>query len=78
MGKFYVYILKSIKDNRKYTGFTSNLNKRLKDHNSGKVRSTRLHRPYIVIYKEEVSGRDEAVRREKCFKKGYMREILIA
>ncbi|MFH1543063.1 MAG: GIY-YIG nuclease family protein [Patescibacteria group bacterium] len=42
---YYVYVLKSKKDSKLYYGFTRNLNKRLVEHNSGKVTSTKYRRP---------------------------------
>ena len=38
---FFVYILRSKKAERYYTGHTANIDKRLREHNSGKVRSTK-------------------------------------
>jgi len=37
---FYVYVLKSKKDGRWYTGSTSDLKKRFNEHNEGKVPAT--------------------------------------
>ena len=50
--------------------------KRLKEHNSGKTISTRLRRPFIVIYREEYASEDDAKLREKFFKSGKGREEL--
>jgi len=49
---YYLYILQSKIDNRLYKGITENLRKRFKDHNSGKVKSTKPYRPWILIYYE--------------------------
>jgi putative endonuclease len=49
---FFVYILKSLKDGDLYIGFTSDLENRTKEHNSGGVFSTRHRRPLKVIYYE--------------------------
>ncbi|MBZ0180937.1 MAG: GIY-YIG nuclease family protein, partial [Melioribacteraceae bacterium] len=38
---YFVYILTSLKDSKRYIGMTSDLNRRLKEHNSGKVKSTK-------------------------------------
>jgi predicted GIY-YIG superfamily endonuclease len=38
----YLYILKSLKDNKLYVGVTKNLQKRFKQHNLGFVRSTKI------------------------------------
>ena len=76
MIKYYVYILKSKKDNNFYTGFTSNIRKRLEDHNNGKVRSTRSRRPFTLEYLEEAVSRDRAIKRERYFKAGFVRELM--
>ena len=47
---YYVYILQSQKDNNFYTGYTKDLKKRLKEHKSGDVKSTRNRRPLELIY----------------------------
>ena len=64
----YVYILKSIKDGENYTGFSSNLKNRLKDHNSGNVESTKNRRPLELIYYEAYKEKKHASRREKFLK----------
>ncbi|MGE5682026.1 MAG: GIY-YIG nuclease family protein [Bacillota bacterium] len=73
---FYVYVLRSIKYNRFYTGSTDNLEKRLKEHNSGKTKSIKAFIPWEIIYKEEYLTREEAVMREKYLKSGFGREFL--
>ena len=49
---FYVYVLFSEKDNKRYTGYTTNLAQRLKSHNEGDVSSTKHRRPLHLIYFE--------------------------
>ena len=73
---WYVYILKSLKNGRLYTGSTNNLERRLKEHNSGHSKYTRLTIPFKVIYKEQYSTRIEARRRERFLKTGKGREIV--
>lgn len=70
---FYAYILKSLKDSTYYKGSTDDLKKRIKQHNSGKVRYTKGHLPYKLHYFEEFDTRAEALKREKFFKsvEGY-------
>ena len=65
---FYAYILKSLKDSSFYYGSTKDLKVRLKEHNSGKVKYTKGHKPYILHYKELFETRKEAMAREKFFK----------
>ena len=63
---YYVYVLQSQKDKRLYTGYTSDLQGRLKSHNSGKVRSTKNRQPLILIYYEEYDDKTEARKRAAC------------
>jgi len=71
---FCVYILRSLKNGRNYTGSTNNIERRLKEHNFGESKYTRLTRPFVLIYKEEYQTRKEAVQRELFFKSGKGRE----
>jgi putative endonuclease len=66
--KYYLYILKSLKDNKHYTGISGDVKKRLAQHNSGKTQSTKIRRPFVLIYTEEFNSRYEAREREKYFK----------
>ncbi|MGB9613097.1 MAG: GIY-YIG nuclease family protein [Candidatus Margulisiibacteriota bacterium] len=66
--KYFVYILKSKKDNRLYIGQTSNLEDRIKRHNEGRVISTKGRRPLELLYYEEFADRGSATRRENYFK----------
>lgn len=70
---WYLYILKSEKDNKRYVGSTNNLKRRLAEHNSGKVHSTKYRKPLILIYREEFMAEAEARNRELYFKthKGF-------
>lgn len=64
----YVYILRSEADGGYYYGSTSDLDRRIKEHNEGRVRSTKSRRPLILHYREEHSDKREALRRERYFK----------
>ena len=64
----YVYILRSLKDNRHYVGMTTNLENRLRYHNCGKVKSTKNRIPFIIIHQEEYTCLIEARIREKFLK----------
>ena len=59
---YIVYILKSEKTGNSYVGHTSDLDKRLLEHNNGKSISTRSRRPWVLVYKEEYETRVEAIR----------------
>lgn len=73
---YYVYILKSIKTNGKYIGYTSDLKRRFAEHNRGKVKSTRKNKPYELICYEAFKDKRDATREEKLFKTGQGRRIL--
>lgn len=65
----YVYILKC-NDNTLYTGWTTNLNKRLSTHNSGKgAKYTRCRLPVEIVYYEEFEDKSSAMKREHEIKK---------
>ena len=70
---YFIYILKSKKDGKKYIGQTNNPEKRLHLHNSKQVHSTKGRVPLEIIYTESYNTRAEAVSREKYLKshKGY-------
>jgi len=65
---FFVYVLKSESGGCSYVGHTSDLQKRLLEHNSGKSLSTRGKRPWRLVYKEKYATRSEAASRERYFK----------
>ena len=65
---YYVYLLLSEKDDNFYVGFTDNIKKRVLDHNSGKVKSTRNRRPFKLVYWEGCLNKKDALRREKYLK----------
>ena len=65
----YVYILRCA-DNSLYTGYTTNLDRRLEVHNSGKgAKYTRSRLPVRLVYYEEVSTRSEGLKLERSIKK---------
>lgn len=65
---FYVYILNSLISKKHYIGSTDDLERRLFEHNSGKVKSTKAYKPWEMIYTESFSNRNEAFKREKQIK----------
>ncbi len=66
---YYVYVLKSKKDNKTYIGLTNDLRKRLIEHNQGLNKSTEYRRPLILIYYEAYASLKDAQIREKKLKK---------
>lgn len=67
---FYTYLLLSLKDKKFYSGYSSDLRNRLKEHNDGKVFSTKYRRPLQLVYYEACLDEDDAKRREHYFKSG--------
>lgn len=64
----YTYILEC-KDGTYYTGWTNNLEKRLRAHNEGKgAKYTKTRLPVSLIYYEEFQTKEEAMRREYAIK----------
>ena len=76
MVMYFAYVIQSQKDQRLYKGVTKDIDQRLKEHNSGKTRSTRPFKPWILVYFEEFDNFDKARERELFFKSGSGREYL--
>ena len=64
----YVYVLCSLKDNKKYVGYTKNLKLRFEEHQKGNVASTEERRPLKLIYYEACLSQRDATHREKYLK----------
>jgi len=62
---WYVYIV-SCSDGTFYTGITTDLERRIGEHNAGRAgaRYTRSRRPVCLVYREAAESRSEAARRE--------------
>ena len=77
---FCVYILRSETTGQIYIGHTSDLERRLREHNDhklGKGRYTRKQKgPWRLVYAEEMQSRSEAMMREKFLKSGQGRELI--
>ena len=72
----YVYVLQSLKDSRWYTGMCGDLRVRIRDHEAGRVHSTRTRRPLRLIYYEACISRSDAARREIYLKTGRGKKFL--
>lgn len=69
MGQFYVYILKC-QDNSFYTGYTADLNRRIREHNTGRgAKYTRARKPVELLYFEDYFSIQDAMRREREIKR---------
>lgn len=68
MSKAYMYVVRCA-DDTLYTGYTTDVDRRLKQHNSGKgAKYTRNRRPVELVYVEEYADKREAMRAEYAFK----------
>lgn len=73
---YYVYVIRSLKNRRLYTGSTDNVKRRLYEHNSGLSKATKYTRPFELLHQEQYDSRSEAYRREMYLKTGKGREEL--
>ena len=73
---YYVYII-LCEGNSFYTGYTKDLDSRMKLHMNGKgARYTKMHKPKRLVHIEQFSSRSEAMKREKRVKKLNHRQKL--
>ncbi|MDD5043185.1 MAG: GIY-YIG nuclease family protein [Patescibacteria group bacterium] len=73
---YQTYVLKSLKDGKRYVGSGKDAGERLRRHNKGDYRFTKGHRPWQLIYREDYLTRAEAMQREKFLKSGQGRKFL--
>jgi len=74
---FYVYVLKSLKNNKRYIGCTNkNPKTRLIEHNLGSNKWTRANKPFKLVYNEIYNNKIEALKRERFLKSGQGRKFL--
>ncbi len=74
----YVYILRCA-DGSLYTGWTNNLARRVKAHQSGHgAKYTRSHAPVELVYSEELADKAEALKREYAIKQlSHMQKLTL-
>jgi len=65
---FYFYILRSLKDNKLYLGYTPSLKERTESHNRGRNKATKPHIPYELVYYSAFKSKKDALDCEKYFK----------
>ena len=65
---YYTYVLLSLKDNKHYIGYSSDLKKRFQQHCNGEVFATKGRLPVKLIFYEAFMEKANALRREKYFK----------
>ena len=68
--RYFVYLVKC-SDGSYYCGYTTNLKKRVDDHNISKMgaKYTKSRRPVKLVYFEQVKNTSEALKREDEIKK---------
>jgi putative endonuclease len=76
MSNWCVYVLRSLKNGRHYTGSTDDIDRRLEEHDRGKTRYTRYAGPFELAYQEPAANRLDARRSERFLKSGQEREEL--
>ena len=66
---FTVYILQSKKNNKYYIGYTTDIQNRLRQHNSGSNKSTKSGIPWKLVKQENFKTKREAWLRERQIKR---------
>ncbi len=74
---FYVYVIRSNENGKLYKGYSSNLRRRIAEHNRGKVYSTKSGGSWKLIYYEAFLNKTDALREEKFLKSGSGRKVLL-
>jgi putative endonuclease len=67
----YVYVLRSLKDNQFYVGFSKDVQARWEAHNRGAISSTKKRAPFELVYWEGCLSQADATRREKYLKSAW-------
>ena len=73
---YSVYVLFSEVLNKRYIGSTRDVNKRIKEHNSGKSKFTKAGIPWKLIYQEHYQTNQDARQRELFLKSGVGRKFI--
>ena len=68
--------MQSPKIEKLYAGLTSDLKKRLVEHNEGKSTFTKFGRPWELVYYEAYKNKKDAASREKYLKSGWGRNYI--
>jgi putative endonuclease len=71
MKYYYIYGLQSELDKNFYTGYTDNIQRRITEHHSGKVKATKFRLPMKLIYWEGCLNQKDASSREKYLKTSW-------
>ncbi len=73
----YVYVLKSEASEKYYVGMAKDVTNRLKEHNAGKSKFTKGHRPWVLLYSETYENWEEGRVREKYLKSAAGKKWLL-
>ncbi len=73
---YYVYVLRSVKNRKLYTGYTNDLRKRFNQHQTKKGGWTKNRGPFELIYCEMSLNEEDAKSREKYLKSGMGKRYL--
>jgi putative endonuclease len=76
---FYVYLIRSIQEGIYYKGSSEDPIRRLQEHNDGLSEYTSFHRPWVLVYVEELPDKREMLIRERKLKrgnKGYFESLI--
>ncbi len=77
MSAYTVYVLRSMKNGRRYVGMTSHaVEERLRQHHSRSTQWTRQNGPFELVHHEQFPERVSAQRRERFLKSGHGRAFL--
>ena len=73
---YYLYILRSLDSKRYYVGISEDVERRLKFHNTIEKGFTSRYRPWEVVFKQEFSSKQAAMKAEKKVKGWTSREMI--
>ena len=73
---FAVYIIRSVRDDRFYTGHTEDIEQRMREHNNGRSHYTKGKGPWTLVYIEEFNTRSDAMKREAEIKNRKSRRFI--
>jgi len=73
---YHLYVLSSINYQKSYIGVTDNIDRRIAEHNSGKMAFTRRYIPWEIIHTENFGTLKEARRKESFYKSSLGRRHL--
>ncbi|OGD61956.1 hypothetical protein A2160_01170 [Candidatus Beckwithbacteria bacterium RBG_13_42_9] len=73
---FYVYVLYSLKDGKFYTGFSTDLKRRVREHSWGESQATKSRRPLILVYYEAYLIEKDARAREVYLKTSMGKRVI--